>query len=84
MEPVHLTALEAAEAAMTAYRAARRARAGRQVADDVALARYRAYSPLATNMECRNRMREHLEHERTLRQRTLARATFALELAISN
>lgn len=79
-----LTASAAAEAAITAYRAARRARAGRQIADDVALARYRAYFPLATTMECRIRMHAHLAHERTLRQRTVTRPAFALELAGSN
>ena len=84
MEPIDLTILEAAEAAIAAYRAARRARAGRHVADDVALARYRAYFPLATDTECRSRMREHLAHERQLRHRALTRTIYALESAVTH
>jgi hypothetical protein len=84
MEPIDLTTHEALEAAVAAYRAARRTRAERHVADDVALARYRAYFPLATDSECRSRMREHLEQERLLRQRILMQTRSALDLAVSN
>jgi hypothetical protein len=84
MEPIDLTMYEAVEAAVAAYRAARRNQAEHHIADDVALARYRAYFPLATDNECRCRMREHLEQERLSRQRTLVRTLSALDLAVSN
>jgi hypothetical protein len=84
MEHLVTSAPHAAEAAITAYRAARRAKASKIVADDVALARFRAFFPLATASECRHRMHEHLAHTRLLRQRAIIRAAYALDLAVSN
>jgi len=84
MEHLGLSMAHAAEAAITAYRAARRAKASRLTADDVALARFRAYFPLATASDCSHRMREHLAHARVLRQRAIIRAAYGLELAVSN
>jgi len=84
MEHLGTSAPHAAEAAIAAYRAARRAKASRIVADDVALARFRAFFPLATVNDCRFRMREYLAHTRMVRQRAIVRAAYALELAVSN
>jgi hypothetical protein len=67
MEPraVDISESAAAEAAFQAYRDARRAQASRSIADDVALARYRAYFPLATRHQCRSSMRTHLAAKRS-------------------
>jgi hypothetical protein len=73
MEPVVVETADAAEAAFQAYRAALRSHVSRSIADDVALARYRAYFPLATDMECRSSIRTHLAAKRSARQLSLQR-----------
>jgi hypothetical protein len=83
MEPIGLSQ-SAAAAAITAYRSARRSKVARRVADDVALARYRAYFPLASEGECRGKMREHLARERQMRQRAVERSNMSVMLAVSN
>ncbi|HEX2115972.1 MAG TPA: hypothetical protein VHM01_16320 [Alphaproteobacteria bacterium] len=84
MEPTDLTTIQAAEAAVAAYRAARRSRASRNVADDVALARFRAYFPLATESDWHGAMREHLSHKRAAQRRAIKRTRLALALSVSN
>jgi hypothetical protein len=86
MEPTDLDTMHAAEAAITAYRAARRSQASRSVADDVALARFRAYFPLATESDCRGVMRNHLFSKRLAQRRAIkeTRSALALALAVSN
>jgi hypothetical protein len=81
MEPIDVATTGAAEAAITAYRAARRSRASRTVADDVALARFRAYFPLATKDDCRGSMREHLSSWR-LQRREIRRPAFTAALVV--
>jgi hypothetical protein len=82
MEPIDVATTEAAEAAITAYRAARRSRASRRVADDVALARFRAYFPLATKDDCRGSMREHLPSWRLSQRREIRRPAFTAALVV--
>ena len=84
MEPIDLTTREAAQAAIAAYRAARRARASRRVADDVALARFRAYFPLATGDDCRGTMRVHMSYTRLMQGRTVSKPLFPAVLVTSN
>jgi hypothetical protein len=84
MEPFDLSTTEAAEAALAAYRAARRSMASRSIADDVALARFRAYFPLATASECRHRMLAHLVVRRSARQRVSTRPGYSAALVVSN
>jgi hypothetical protein len=84
MEPTAFFTVQAAEAAIAAYRAARRSRASRSVADDVALARFRAYFPLATGNDCRGVMREHISYKRSAQRRATRAATVPLALAVSN
>jgi len=84
MEPIDLTTAHAAEAAVAAYRAARRLQASRSVADDVALARFRAYFPLASESEYRGVMREHLSHKRSALRRFVRETRLQLALAVSN
>lgn len=82
MEPIAMGMSDAAEAAFRAYRAARRSHATRNIADDVALARYRAYFPLATESECHLSIRIHLAAKRSARQLLLRRGQ-ARELALA-
>jgi hypothetical protein len=85
MEPIVVGASDAAEAAFQAYKAARRSHVSRSIADDVALARYRAYFPLATNTECRLSIRMHLAAKRSARQLSPERGRPpSLVLAISH
>jgi hypothetical protein len=83
MEHLGMSVSHAAAAALAAYRAARRANASKTVADDVALARFRAFFPMANGDECRDRMQEHLA-DASLLGRSVARTACALELAVSN
>lgn len=73
MEPKAEREARAVVAAFQAYRAARRAQASDNVADDVALARFRAYFPLATQVEVRRQMRTHFATEWMSRQRGMIR-----------
>lgn len=76
MEPRRAMAQKAIQAAFKAYRAARRSQASSTVADDVALARFRAYFPLATRGEVHRKLREHFATEWMPRQRrVMARRT---------
>ena len=63
MEPRRTMANKAIQAAFEAYREARRSQASSTVADDVALARFRAYFPLATRNEVHRKLREHFATE---------------------
>jgi hypothetical protein len=71
MEPRRAMAKKAIQAAFDAYRAARRSQASNAVADDVALAKFRAYFPLATLSEVRGKLREHVAAETISRQRRM-------------
>jgi hypothetical protein len=84
MEPTAFNRVQAAAAAIRAYRTALRCRASRTVADDVALARFRAYFPTASKIECRGTMRDFLAQERRIRQRVVARPIYKIELVLAN
>ena len=84
MEPTAFNKAQAAAAAIRAYRTALRCKASRTIADDVALARFRAYFPMASKIECRGTMRDFLAQERRIRQRMIARPLFKTELMLAN
>jgi hypothetical protein len=84
MEPTAFNRTQAAAAAIKAYRTALRCKASRTVADDVALARFRAYFPLASKIECRGTMHDFLAEERRIRQRVVARPLYKIELMLAN
>lgn len=56
----------AAESALNAYRIARRTHASAPVAMDVAIARYRAYFPLAASIDVKKALARHHARERML------------------
>jgi hypothetical protein len=84
MEPTAFNKAQAAAAAIKAYRTALRCKSSRTVADDVALARFRAHFPLASRTECRSTMREYLAQERRIRRRAAVRSAFTIELLPAN
>lgn len=84
MEPIDVATRGAAEAAIEAYRAALRSKASRSVADDVALARFRAYFPLATKDDCRGSMREHLSSRHVMQRQDVRGRAFAAALVVSS
>ncbi len=67
----------AAESALNAYRIARRTQASAPVAMDVAIARYRAYFPLAPTIEVKLALARH-----HARERMRARAARRLSLVV--
>ena len=84
MEPIDVATRGAAEAAIEAYSAALRSKASQTVADDVALARFRAYFPLATKDDCRGSMHEHLSSLRVMQRQDVRRTAFAAALVVSS
>ena len=84
MEPTAFNKAQAAAAAIKAYRTALRCRASRTIADDVALARFRAYFPMASRSDCRSTMRDFLAQERRLRHRIAVRPARTIELMLAN